>query len=397
MYQPPNELGVNYFMSNFIVDDPAMALLHYLPDFYTRTGHSDPALRKICAAVGLVGLVNKAHNKDMFRVAANNYGAAIRAINTALLCPKKAVNDCIVASVYLAAMFEALIIPRPAGMDNASTHLAGAVSVAHLVLKQQKQTEITYQLCNTIIKTVIMNSWIQEVPLPPNFFEFKRLVEKKAERVSVHDSFLDIIMNLIQLKQEYQNAANRDPMAMIQRALAIDANLDEYARDLAQKAPFETYQLSNADDSRLAHKGYYHLYPKHLHAHLWNNVRTTHIRLHQAIMRQCDNLASFPELIAQRASSKALIISKIMELLASVPQLAGYVKDIHITPSSKNTTLSGQQGSPPGQETYQRSIHTSIPQYRTHSLYHILYQLYLHGSEPGLPQFTKYWIQQRNG
>jgi hypothetical protein len=257
MYQPLDDLGVKFFMTNFIVDDPAMSLLHYLPDFYIKTGCSSPALSQICAAVGLVGLVNKSNNRDMLSVATHNYGAAIRAINTALLCPKKAAEDCIVASVYLAAMFEALMIPRQPGMDNAGTHLAGAISVAHLILKQQRQTDITIKLCTTLWKTVMMNCWIQDVPLPPDFIEFKRLVEKKAERVSVYDSFLNIVMNLVQFKQEYQYTAVANPTAIIERALAIDTNLDEYARDLALEDPFETSQLLNDDDSPLPHKGYF--------------------------------------------------------------------------------------------------------------------------------------------
>ena len=146
MYQPLNDLGVNFFMTNFIVDDPAMSLLDYLPDFYAKTAHSDPALPQICAAVGLVGLVNKSHNRDMLSAATHNYGAAIRAINNALPCAKTAVQDCTVASIYLAPMFEALVLLRRAGMDNASIHLAGAVSVAHLILQQQKQTEVTIKL-----------------------------------------------------------------------------------------------------------------------------------------------------------------------------------------------------------------------------------------------------------
>jgi hypothetical protein len=257
MYQPLDDLGVNFFMTHFIVDDPAMSLLNYLPSFYARTSYSDSALSHICAAVGLVGLVNKAYNKDMLSAATNNYGAAIRAVNAALLCTKTAVKDCTVAPIYLAAMFEALILPRRAGMDNAGIHLAGAVLVAHLILKQRKQTDVTIKLCNTLMKTVIMNCWIQKVSLPPNFVDFKTLVEQKAERVLVYVSFLDIIMSLVQFKQEYRDATKADPMAIVQRALTIDANLDEYARELALKAPFETHQISNADDSRLTHKGYY--------------------------------------------------------------------------------------------------------------------------------------------
>ena len=209
MYQPLADLGVNFFMTNFIVDDPAMSLIHYLPDFYARIGFSGPALPQMCTAVGLVGLANKSHRKDMFNVATTNYAAAIRAINSALLCPQRAAQDSILASIFLAAMFEALIIPRNEGMDNCCTHLAGAVSVAHLMLKQGKHTTVIIQQYTTIVKTVIVNCWVQEVSLPPHFFEFKKLVEKKAARVSVHDLLLDIVMELLQFKKDIQSAVKQ--------------------------------------------------------------------------------------------------------------------------------------------------------------------------------------------
>ncbi|CAN9247849.1 unnamed protein product [Alternaria alternata] len=395
MYQPLNDLGVNLFMTNFIVDDPAMSLLDYLPDFYAKTAHSDPALPQICAAVGLVGLVNKSHNRDMLSAATHNYGAAIRAINNALPCARTAVQDCTVASIYLAAMFEALVLPRRAGMDNASIHLAGAVSVAHLILQQRKQTDVTIKLCNTLIKTIIMDCWIQGVLLSRNIVDFQRLVEKKAERVLVDDSFLNIILSLLQFKEEYRDADKVDPMVIVQSALALDANLDEYARDLAQEAPFENRQLPDAGHSHLAHKGYFHLRPQHLHAHIWNSVQTTHIRLHQAITRECDNTASSLDSSTKRPSFKRLIVSKIMELLASVPQAAGYVQDSHVPPvPPTGVTPSSSRGTSPRQEKHERVAHTTILQYRNHSLHHILYQLYIHGSRLCLPQSTKDRFQQ---
>jgi hypothetical protein len=134
MYQPLDDLGANFFMSNFVVPDPAMSLLNYLPGFYAKTGFANSALSQMVTAVGLVGLANRSRSNDMRNVAANNYGAAIRSINAALLNPKYAAQDSILASIYLAAMFEALIMGRNVIIDNACTHLAGAVSVYHELL-----------------------------------------------------------------------------------------------------------------------------------------------------------------------------------------------------------------------------------------------------------------------
>jgi hypothetical protein len=258
MYQPLDDLGVNFFMNNFMVDDPNMSLIHYLPSYYAKTGFSGPALRQMCAAVGLVSLANRSHRKDMLDVATNYYAAAIRVINTALLCPKRAAQDSILASIFMAAMFEALIIPRHRGMDNCCTHLSGAVSVANLILKQGKQTDVTMQQCTALVKTVIMNCWVQDVSLPPNFAEFKNLVEKKAARVSLHDSFLNIVMELLEFKKEIQDSLQDLPVAIIKRALEIDASLEEFAYTLDCQVPFETVQLSIPKSEQLAYKGCYH-------------------------------------------------------------------------------------------------------------------------------------------
>lgn len=103
-----------------------------------------------------------------------------------------------------------------------------------------------------------MNCWIQGVPLSRNIVDFQRLVEKKAERVLVDDSFLNIILSLLQFKEVYRDADKVDPMVIAQSALALDANLDGYARDLAQEAPFENRQLPDAEHSHLVHNGYFH-------------------------------------------------------------------------------------------------------------------------------------------
>lgn len=258
MYQPLDDLGVNFFMNNFIVDDPNMSLIHYLPGYYARSGFSGPALRQMCAAVGLVSLANKSHRKDMLDVATNNYATAIRVINAALLCPKKAAQDSILASIFMAAMFEALIIPRHIGMDNCCTHLAGAVSVAHLILKQERHTDVTLQQCTALVKTVIMNCWVQQISLPPNFSEFKNLVEKKAARISVHDMFLNIVMELLQFKKDIQNSMQDDPAAIIGKALNIDTSLEDFALILDRQIPFESIHLPAGESEHLAYKGYYH-------------------------------------------------------------------------------------------------------------------------------------------
>ncbi|KAI1683053.1 hypothetical protein KJE20_07785 [Pyrenophora tritici-repentis] len=328
MYQPLEDIGVNFFMSNFTVDDPSTSLLHYLPSFYAKSGSTGLGLPQMCTAVGLVSLANRSNSKEMLSVATRKYGAAIRAINAALVCPKRAVQD------------------------------------------SERHTEVTIEQCDALVKTVIMNSWTQEIPLPPNFIELKTLVRKEAKSASVYDTFLDLVCDMLQFKQDSLDTTKRDPMALIERASAIDTDMEDFARKLASQAPFESIQLPSIEEAS------------------WHTEVTT-----TAILIQCRSFVPSPSVIAQRMISEALITSQTMEIIASVPQLAGYVQDLEELPSLSRHTA--QQNSSFEQESGQRSSYSSSADYNPHSLYHILYQLYIYGSEPCLPQCMKDWIKGR--
>jgi hypothetical protein len=125
-------------------------------------------------------------------------------------------------------MFEVIIIGRNVGIDTAYRHLAGAVSVGLLILKQGKETEVTSKQCTTLVKTVIMNCWIQQVPQPPDFVKFKKLVEQNVDVRSVYDKILDIVMEFIQLEELFRDESISNPMDIIQRALAIDLDLENF-------------------------------------------------------------------------------------------------------------------------------------------------------------------------
>jgi hypothetical protein len=76
------------------------------------------------------------------------------------------------------------------------------------------------------------------------------------------------------------------------------------------------------------------VYPQRFTAHLWNNVRSSRLRLHQVILRQCRILLSSSHmqqqssLKAQRAESEAQIMNFAIEISATVPQLAGYLEQL---------------------------------------------------------------------
>jgi hypothetical protein len=79
-----------------------------------------------------------------------------------------------------------------------------------------------------------------------------------------------------------------------------------------------------------------------------------------------------------------------------VPQLAGYLQELEIpvTPTIPIVLTSDHNPREAGY-TARRSTTAQVPDHNPHSLYHILYQLYIYGAEPCLPQPMRHWIQRR--
>jgi hypothetical protein len=95
------------------------------------------------------------------------------------------------------------------------------------------------------------------------------------------------------------------------------------------------------------------VYPQRFTAHLWNNIRSSRLRLNQVILRQCHLWlsSSLPQdeqfLSALKAESEANIIYFALEISATVPQLGGYlelvksradVQDINASARAPETT-----------------------------------------------------------
>lgn len=154
LYQPLDDIGVSFFMSTYVGEDPAVSQLYYLPKFYAKTGYTHPGLQKSIIAAGLAGYAKIARRKEITNSATRHYVAAIQGINAALSDPTTAVQDSTLMSIIMAAMFEILIIPRMGGTQNCSKHLEGAVSVALLKMKHGDQSDVTHNLLTTLVQSV---------------------------------------------------------------------------------------------------------------------------------------------------------------------------------------------------------------------------------------------------
>jgi hypothetical protein len=258
LYQPLDDLGVNFFMSTYVGDDPTVSQFHYLPKFYAKNGYSNTGLQQSITAAGLAGYAKTVCRKDLHDAARKRYVTAIRGINAAISEPETAVQDATLMSIIMAAMFEVLIIPRLSDMQNCSKHLDGAIAVGLMSLKHKKQTGVTQKLLTTLVDIVIINSWISHIPLPPNFTELKRRLGNNLNPGSVHSNFLNLAMELVLFRESLQAKPRQCPMAIVRQALVIDDSLDAFEQTMPPHSRFQKFRIQARNVGHLAYDGYYH-------------------------------------------------------------------------------------------------------------------------------------------
>lgn len=238
VYQPWDDLGVHFFMSNYVGTDPAVSQLHYLPDFYAKSGYAVSPLKRTIIASGLAGYARTARRPDLIDQSTRTYIAAIRDINTAL-STTQAVDDTTLMSIMMAAMFETMLVSPDSGMHNVSKHLEGAMSVAYLSLQQRSPSDVFRALLSTLIQSVIMNCWIQHVPLPVRYKQIRPYVPDRINPHSVHARLVDVLSRVIEFRDDLKGGSYQAPDAILRRALQIDADLKSFIEEMPSHTSFE--------------------------------------------------------------------------------------------------------------------------------------------------------------
>lgn len=335
MRQSSDDLGVKFFMSNYVGDAPALSMLNYLPDFYSQAGYASPELQQGIVATGLAGLAKSTGHTTMSDQATRCYISAIRGINGALTDPKRVSLDATLMAIIMSAVFEIITSSSISATRNCSKHLAGAVSVASL-MRNREQTVFTQRILSTLVQCVIMNCQINNEPPPPGFVELKAQVGGTVRQPTVHETFLDIIAELADFEHAMTTNQLDDPMTIITMVDEIDGKLRDFAKNMPIRWQFEEFHIEDHDAMQLAHDGCLHVYPQRFTALLWNNIRSMRIRLHQVILQQCHTFRDtlqfpqFDDFRERQDHSEKVIIAMARDLLRTVPQLTGYLEQLQV-------------------------------------------------------------------
>lgn len=226
-------------MSNYVGTDPEVSQLHYFPDFYAKSGYATSSLKKAIIASGLAGYARVARRQDLIEQSTRTYIAAIRDINTALSTPQIAINDTTLMSILMAAMFETMLVSPESGMHNVSKHLEGAMSVAYLSLQRRAPSDVFRSLLSTLVQSVIMNCWIQHVPLPHRYRQLRTHLPAKINPHSVHARLVDVLSRVVEFRDDLKDGLYKSPDTILQRALKLDAELKSFVQEMPGHTLFE--------------------------------------------------------------------------------------------------------------------------------------------------------------
>jgi len=260
LYQPLHDVAVNFFMSNYVGSDPTTSQFDYLPDFYLKKGSPNPVLRRSIEAVGIAGFAKASRRSELVLLATKSYISAIREINNALSTDVSAAQDSTLISVMLLAMFEVMILPRASGLQNLTKHLNGAISIAALRLQQNIDTKVGRKLLGTLVQSVIMNCWMQNIPLPIEFVAFKKHLGGKTNPSSIHANFLDIVMDLVNFRHALMDGKFDSETSIISDAVTIDGQFRTFEETMPTAGQFKSYR-SSTESEELVYGGYYHGMP----------------------------------------------------------------------------------------------------------------------------------------
>ncbi|KAF2011397.1 hypothetical protein BU24DRAFT_495587 [Aaosphaeria arxii CBS 175.79] len=344
-----DDLGLNFFMANYVGSDSINSQFIYLPEYYAQSGYKKSDLCNGIQAVGLVGYARATGRSELVEPATRRYITVIKSVNKALSEANAAQNDSLLLTILFLAMFEVMVRPHGIGLQNVTKHLNGALSMALLRLKEGQQTPLGRKVFGSLYQSLIMNCWIQNIPLPADIPTIKR----HMDRNSMHSDFLEVVMMMMRFRHDQETEQRDVPSSEIAKALALDQKLRSFTQSMPREGQYKT--ISMEIENQLVFDRIYHVYPTNFTAHLWNNIRTSRMRIHMVVVAQSRVLLSSPEryqhtfMATQLEASENIVRSLARDICATVPQLAGYIDDLRgssCTPENKlGTELAGTTSS----------------------------------------------------
>lgn len=218
--QSLDDLATNYFMRIYVGSDPNPAQFGFVSEIYSKDGNESLELQQSLKAVGLAGYAKVSQRPDLLMTATGSYVAAVQEINHKLSTASLGnAENALLTSVVLLAMFEIMVLPSEEGHRNFSRHIRGALSLAVMLLEQNKHVD--HKILQTIFYCVLGESWVGNKGFPPEFFTLYRELGTDKHPDSVNAVMIELLVENLNFRLAVESGQLSLPRDIMAEALRI--------------------------------------------------------------------------------------------------------------------------------------------------------------------------------
>lgn len=280
---PIEQIATNHFFSTYVPDGH----FHYLPQLYSAIT-PDSALFPVVYAVAIANLSREMRAPELRAEAQLQYARALAATNSALACPKMAIQDCTLASVLLLSLFETMTQQYRQMSSNWSSHIEGATALLKMRGMEQFRSKLGGQLYIQVASNIRISSAQRRTRVSADFLEFNEMAAPflDANNPSLRISL--VVDAFAKLREAIASKHVEDSEFIIDSALQLDQNVLMLLSTLPDGCDYEVIHVSKSEPG--VFEGVTHRYRDRRAAQLWNSLRMIRIFLNEAAHREISAL-----------------------------------------------------------------------------------------------------------
>ncbi|KAE8369199.1 hypothetical protein BDV27DRAFT_166133 [Aspergillus caelatus] len=372
-----DELGVNYFLYNFItgIQSSSRGYLNYIPAGYTADSHYPPMLVASMAAIGLVALANTTRQPQLAKHARAKYSEAINQVNAALASPTESVKDSTLMSVISLGLFEYV-----SDFTSWARHVRGAAALVVARGKSQFSTSAAFPMFNQVRADMVAVCMYSGQPFPEDLYELQEEASRHMDTTSTFWRLGAVATKCTNLLWGVRNNRREFPWSSLLEQATVLQNELQYIFGILSMESGYTASRKPGGDPAIFHNERFDVYRNSWAIRVWNNTRILQIIV-------CDSIRYI--VIQILATDLVPVIRTHMELslLDTQEILSKLSKDIIATvPQALGVIYSASE----------RGHTIDVPSDINGSAgYMMTWSLYTTGKSSVMESETRQWIIQR--
>ncbi|OJJ42474.1 hypothetical protein ASPZODRAFT_137280 [Penicilliopsis zonata CBS 506.65] len=376
-----DEIGVNYFLRNFVVggQSPAHGFLNYIPTVFSADGEHRTLVASL-AAVGLMAMAGQ--QPELTSHARLKYSEAIHNINRALASPVESVKDSTLMSVISLGVFEHI-----SSFESWVRHVEGAAALVVARGRSQFSNPAAILMFNQVRADMVV-ACIQRIqPFPADMWELQEEASRRMQGSSAFWSLGVLATRCVNLLWSVTfNGGKTAWCDLLDVGTRLQDELEDVAGILAVQAPYTTTR-DVAGDPEIVYNGRIDLYSTSWTIRLWNHARILRIITGEIVYYLLAKILAMGAIPAGQTAQMQCRVEETVQtlsalgddILATVPQALGFV-----------SAASGAVVSRQHHASIDHKSHASVS-----GGYMLTWCLYTVGKAPVIKSQTRWWIIRR--